>query len=374
MQIIPISEWFPEYGDGPLFIAGPCSAESEEQLDKIAGTLTGMSKPDLFRAGIWKPRTRPGSFSGVGSRALKWLSGIKERYGVRIAVEAATPGHVELCLKAGIDVIWIGARTASNPFSVDEIAESLRGVDIPVLVKNPLNPDLDLWVGALERINKAGISRLAAVHRGFSPFERTRYRNMPKWEIPIELRRRYRDLPVICDPSHIAGDSKLVREIAQKAMDLNMDGLMTEVHNNPEEAMSDASQQLTPAAYRKLIRELVIRKPVFDDPGFRNQLDEIRNQVDSVDYQMIELIARRMELSDQIGEYKCKNNVAILQMERWLEILKTRTEHGKTLKLDPLFTEALLKLVHQESIRRQTAVMTSMKKGGRCSPGEGIAD
>lgn len=370
MEIVPVSDWFEEFGDGPLFIAGPCSAESEEQLFDIARQMTGQSKPAVFRAGVWKPRTRPGSFNGMGLRALKWMAALKEEFGIRTTVEAATPGHVEACLKAGIDILWIGARTASNPFSVDEIAEALKGVDIPVLVKNPLNPDIDLWIGALERMNKAGIKRLAAVHRGFSPYERTRYRNMPKWEIPIELRRRYRDLPVLCDPSHIAGEAILVREIAQKAMDLNMDGLMTEVHNNPSEALSDAAQQLLPSAYRKLIKDLIIRNVSIDDPGFRNQLEEIRNQVDSVDHQMIELIARRMELSDQIGEYKCRNNVAILQMERWLEILKTRTDHGRSLGLDREFTEAILKVLHQESIRRQTGIMDSMKKKGKCLPGE----
>lgn len=374
MEIVPIESWFEEFVPGPLFIAGPCSAESEEQLFEIAGGLKGASKPAVFRAGVWKPRSRPGSFSGVGARALKWLAAVKEMYGMRIAVEAATPGHVEACLRAGVDILWVGARTASNPFSVDEIAVALRGVDIPVLVKNPLNPDIDLWIGALERINRAGITRIAAVHRGFSPFERTRYRNMPKWEIPIELKRRYRDLQVICDPSHIAGDSSLVREIAQKAMDLNMDGLMTEVHGNPAEALSDPLQQLAPSAYRHLIKNLIIRKAVVDDPGFINQLEEIRNQVDSVDHQMIELVARRMELSDQIGEYKCRNNVAILQMERWLEILRTRTEQAESLNLNPEFVENLLKVIHQESIRRQTEIMTSMKKRGKCLPGDGIGN
>jgi len=374
MQIIPIVSWFEEFGPGPLFIAGPCSAESEKQVFEIAGKLANSAKPAVFRAGIWKPRTRPGSFNGVGVKALKWMTGVKEEYGMRITVEAATPGHVEACLKAGIDILWIGARTASNPYSVDEIAEALRGVDIPVLVKNPLNPDIDLWIGAIERLSKVGIKRLAAVHRGFSPFERTMYRNMPKWEIPIELRRRYRDLPVICDPSHIAGDALLVREIAQKAMDLNMDGLMTEVHDKPGEALSDSRQQLIPEAYIELISELIIRKAVIDDPGFINQLDEIRSQVDSVDHQLIDLIASRMELSDRIGEYKCRNNVAILQMERWMEILRTRTEQGKSLGLDTSFTETLLKVIHQESIRRQTEIMDSMKKKGKCSPGNSVGD
>lgn len=369
MKLLPVSHWFEELIQGPLFIAGPCSAESEEQLHAIASGLTGRAKPHIFRAGVWKPRTRPGSFNGVGVDALKWLVETGLTYKIRTATEAPTGKHVEACLKAGVDLLWIGARTVANPFSVDEIGEALRGVDIPVLVKNPLNPDIDLWIGALERISRAGITRLAAVHRGFSPFERTRYRNMPKWEIPIELRRKYRDLPILCDPSHIAGDTRYVREIAQKAMDLNFDGLMTEVHNDPLKALSDASQQLSPVAYRRMISGLVVRKAVGDDPGFMDHLEELRNQVDSVDNQMIELIARRMEISDQIGEFKCMNNVAVLQMERWLEILRTRLRHAASVKLDKGFTESMLKLIHQESIRRQTGVMARMKTNGKCLSG-----
>lgn len=375
MKLIPVSEWFGEWVQGPLYIAGPCSAESEEQLLATASGLTGRARPDIFRAGVWKPRTRPGSFNGVGEEALKWLVETGAAFGMRTATEAATGAHVEACLKAGVDILWIGARTVSNPFSVDEIAEALRGVDIPLLVKNPLNPDIDLWIGALERISRSGITRMAAVHRGFSPFERTRYRNMPKWEIPIELRRRYRKLPILCDPSHIAGDTRYVREIAQKAMDLNLDGLMTEVHYDPPSALSDATQQLTPAAYRRMISGLVVRKAVADDPGFMDQLEEMRNQVDSVDHQLLELIAHRMELSDQIGEYKCMNNVAVLQMERWLEILRTRLGQAADEGLDRKFTESLLKLIHQESIRRQTGVMSRMKAKGKCLSGsDGIGD
>jgi chorismate mutase len=375
MKLLPVSEWFGEWVQGPLYIAGPCSAESKEQLLATASELTGKARPHIFRAGVWKPRTRPGSFNGVGTEGLKWLVEAGLAYGMRTATEAATGNHVEACLKAGVDIIWIGARTVSNPFSVDEIAEALRGVEIPVLIKNPLNPDLDLWIGAIERVSRSGITRMAAVHRGFSPFERTRYRNMPKWEIPIELRRRYRKLPIICDPSHIAGDTRYVKEIAQKAMDMNLDGLMTEVHNDPSRALSDAAQQLTPVAYRRMISGLVVRKAVADDPGFLNHLEEMRSQVDSVDHQLLELIARRMELSDQIGEYKCINNVAVLQMERWLEILRTRLGQAADSGLDRNFTEALLKLIHQESIRRQTGVMSRMKAKGKCLSGSnGVGD
>lgn len=362
MDILPLENWFGDFEEGPFHIAGPCSAESEEQLLTIAASLRSLSPPHLFRAGIWKPRTRPGSFNGVGKRGLKWLNTVKERYGFRLTVEVASPSHVTDCLEAGIDVLWIGARTVSNPYSVDEIAERLRGVDIPVLVKNPLNPDVDLWIGAIERLSRVGISRIAGVHRGFSPFEQTLYRNMPKWEIPIELRRRIRNLPVLCDPSHITGDSALVYEVSQKAMDLSMAGLMVEVHNKPPEALSDCNQQLTPEEYSALIRKLVVRKPNFDDPGFLNDLEELRNQVDSIDHQFVELLSRRMKIIDQIADYKFRKNVSVLQMERWLEILKTRTEHGKRAGLDEDFMEQLLKHLHQESIRRQTDIMTEKKR------------
>lgn len=357
-----MNDWFEDFGTGPVFIAGPCSAESEEQVLGTALSLKNSCKPLLFRAGIWKPRTRPGSFSGVGAKGLQWMAKVKKQTGMRLTVEAASPRHVEACLKAGIDVVWLGARTVSNPFSVQEIAESLRGVDIPVLVKNPLHPDIDLWIGAIERVNSAGIQKLAAVHRGFSPFERTRYRNMPKWEIPIELRRRIKDIPVLCDPSHIAGDSSLIADLAQRAMDLNMDGLMIEVHHDPPAALSDSKQQLSPVEYCDIIQNLVIRRSKPEDPGFLDYLDELRNQVDSVDNQLIELLARRLEIVDMIGEYKYENNVAVLQMDRWLEILNTRLKQAGASGLDRSFMEKYLKLIHQESIRRQTVIMQRLKE------------
>ncbi len=371
MSILPVQQWFNDIGHRPLMIAGPCSAESEEQIMKTALALAGPCKPSFFRAGIWKPRTRPGTFSGVGSKGLHWMLKAREATGMRVMVEAASPRHMEACLKAGIDVVWLGARTVSNPFSVQEIAESLRGVDIPVMVKNPLNPDIDLWLGAIERVGSAGINKLAAVHRGFSPFERTRYRNMPKWEIAIELRRRIKDIPLICDPSHIAGDSLLVPGLAQKAMDLNMDGLMVEVHHDPSAALSDSKQQLLPEDYCRLVKELVIRKARPEDSGFLDQLEELRNQVDSVDHQLIELLSRRLEIIDLIGDYKYRNNVAILQMDRWLEILNTRLEQADSLGLDHNFTEKYLKLLHQESIRLQTEIMERMKNNGADSADDG---
>ena len=357
MSVSTLHTWFDDFKPGPVNIAGPCSAESEQQLVQTALSLNGPCRPALFRAGLWKPRTRPGTFSGVGSKGLKWMKQVKKQTGIRLTVEVASPLHVELCLKAGIDVLWLGARTVSNPFSVQEIAESLRGVDIPVLVKNPLNPDIDLWIGALERINNAGIRKLAAVHRGFSPYERTRYRNMPRWEIPIELRRRIREMPVICDPSHISGDPALIPELSQKAMDLNMDGLMVEVHNDPSSALSDSRQQLSPRQYCDMMKKLVVRCSRPEDTGFMDQLEELRNQVDSVDSQLIDLLSRRLEIIDMIGEYKSRNNVAVLQMDRWMEILKTRLHQAGLSGLDRNFTEKYLKLLHQESIRRQTEIM-----------------
>jgi chorismate mutase len=366
MEILPVSEWFEGFDTYPFIIAGPCSAESEEQVVAVAAFLQKTGRVKLFRAGIWKPRTRPGTFAGAGAKALKWLEIVKEDFGLRSTVEVASPKHIEACLKHKIDVIWIGARTVSNPFSVDELSQALKGVDIPVLIKNPLSPDIDLWTGAVERIYSAGVKKIAAVHRGFSPFERTLYRNMPKWEIPIELRQRIRNLPVLCDPSHIAGRADLVTEIAQKAMDLNMNGLMIEVHNNPAKALTDSAQQLSFRKFDNLLKGLIIRKPTTDNKGFLNQLEELRHQIDSIDYQLIELISSRMKINSKMGEYKCRNNVTILQMERWMEILRTRTAHGVALGLDTGFVEKILKLLHEESILIQTEVMNNMKKNGDC--------
>jgi chorismate mutase len=364
MEISPLHTWFEGFDNYPLIIAGPCSAESEEQVLSTAGFLKETGKVNLFRAGIWKPRTRPGSFGGAGVKALKWLERVSSDLNLRVTVEVASPKHVEACLKHGIDVLWIGARTVSNPFSVDELSQALKGVDIPVLIKNPLSPDIDLWMGAVERIYSAGIRRIAAVHRGFSPFERTLYRNMPKWEIPIELRQRIINLPVLCDPSHIAGRADLVAEIAQKAMDLNMSGLMIEVHPNPSEALSDSAQQLNFEAFSRLLSGLIIRKPTTDNQRFLNQLEELRHQIDSIDHQLIDLIASRMNVSAKMGEYKCRNNVTILQMERWLEILRTRTEHGTVLGLEKSFIERVMKLLHQESIHIQTEIMNNLRTNG----------
>lgn len=365
-----IDDWFAGTGY-PLIIAGPCSAESETQVLATAKALANTGMVYVFRTGLWKPRSRPGSFTGAGAKGIKWLDRVKAETGLKIAVEVASPQHIEACLENGTaDILWIGARTVSNPFSVDEISQSLAGTDIPVLVKNPLSPDIDLWTGAIERVYRAGVKKIAAVHRGFSPFEKTTYRNMPKWEIPIELRRRIPGLPVICDPSHLAGLASLVPEVAQKALDLNMHGLMVEVHVNPSEALSDAAQQLSVDSFVKMMQSLVFRKPTADDPGFLNQLEELRHQIDSIDYQIIDLIAARMNVSGKMGEYKCRNNVTVLQMERWLEILRTRTGHGKQTGLEGSFVESLMKLLHQESIRKQTEIMNSLKENGECRSSE----
>ena len=361
MEFPSLKSWFGEEEHYPYIIAGPCSAETEEQVLKIASFLKSTQKVQLFRAGIWKPRTRPGTFNGVGVRGLKWLQRVRAECGLRVTVEVASPKHIEACLRHDVDVLWIGARTVSNPFSVEEISEALRGVDIPVLIKNPLNPDIDLWQGAVERILSSGIRKIAAVHRGFSPFERTLYRNMPRWEIPIELRQRMANIPVICDPSHISGRSDLVQGVSQKALDLTMDGLMIEVHSHPAEALSDSAQQLDFDQFGALMDSLVIRKRTVDDKGFLNQLEELRSQVDSIDFQLIELVASRMNISEKMGEYKYKNNVAVLQMERWMEILRTRSEHGIMKNLEPAFIERLMTLLHRESIRIQTTILDNLK-------------
>ena len=361
-----IGGWFSE-ACFPLIVAGPCSAESESQVMEAARALAETGQVHVFRSGVWKPRSRPGTFSGAGTRALRWLERVRSETGLLVAVEVASPVHIEACLKdKSVDLIWIGARTVSNPFSVEEIATALQGINIPVLIKNPLSPDIDLWTGAVERIAAAGVTQIAAVHRGFSPFERTAYRNMPKWEIPIELRRRFSGLPVICDPSHITGDSSLVPEVAQKALDLNMNGLMIEVHPEPSAALSDPGQQLSLRQFTEMMRKLIVRKPTVDDPWFLNQLEELRHQIDSIDYQIVDLIASRMNVSEKMGEYKCRNNVTVLQMERWLEILRTRIGHGKKIGLEPSFVEMLMKLLHQESIRKQTEIMNNLKSNGEC--------
>ncbi len=341
----------------PLIISGPCSAESENQMVATARLLAAMGKVHVLRAGIWKPRTRPGQYEGAGSEGLKWLMKAKAETGLPVATEVANAAHVEECLKAGVDILWVGARTTVNPFSVQDVADALKGVDIPVLVKNPVNPDLELWIGALERLNRAGITKLAAIHRGFSSFDKGPFRNAPMWDIAIELKTKFPGLPIICDPSHITGQRELIPFIAQKALDLDMVGLMIESHIEPSVALSDAKQQVTPAALGKILEGLVVRTPSTANKEFKNTLTILREQIDQLDDQIMQTMAARMKISEQIGNYKRDNKVTILQVNRWEEIIQTRISQGNAMGLQGEFVHNLLKLIHQESIQVQQKVM-----------------
>ena len=366
MDIVQTGSW--GFGEGPLIIAGPCSAESEEQLMATAVALKATGRVHLFRAGLWKPRSRPSSFAGEGVRALEWLRRVKAETGLPVTVEVASPEHAAACLETGIDAVWLGARTVSNPFSVDDIVSALQGSDIPVMVKNPLSPDLELWIGAIERVYSAGIRKIAAVHRGFTPYDKSRYRNLPKWELAIELRSRIPSLPVICDPSHMSGKAALVPETAQKALDMNMAGLMVEVHHDPPHALSDKDQQLDPESFERMMGQLLFRKSTSGDTGFINHLEELRNRIDSIDHQLIGLLASRMRISEEMGEFKCRNGVTVFQLERWLEILQSRTQHGITEGLDREFIGRVIRIIHEESIRCQDEVMKRLRSSGGCPP------
>jgi chorismate mutase len=336
-------------------IAGPCSAESEQQVMDTANSLkdVGIS---LFRAGIWKPRTRPNSFEGVGEKGLPWLKRVKEETGLKVCIEVAKPQHVELALKYGIDVLWIGARTTVSPFAVQDLADTLRGVNIPIWVKNPVNPDVDLWFGAVERLLNVGIQKIGAIHRGFSSYGELRFRNMPNWQIPIELKRRIPDLPILVDPSHIAGKRELLSEVAQKAMDLNFDGLMVEVHNNPEIAKSDSAQQVDGPGYGKLLESLVIRSREVEEDKLR-VLNFLREQIDNVDSELLELLSSRMNISTEIGSFKKENNISILQNARWNEIITKNLKIGEERGLSNVIISRIFNAIHQESIDLQTKVM-----------------
>ncbi|SFG41328.1 bifunctional 3-deoxy-7-phosphoheptulonate synthase/chorismate mutase type II [Pontibacter chinhatensis] len=340
----------------PLVIAGPCSAETEEQVLQTARALK-QQNIHLFRAGIWKPRTRPGSFEGVGSMGLAWLRRVKRELGMKVSTEVATARHVEEALRQEIDVLWIGARTTVNPFAVQEIADALQGVKVPVMVKNPVNPDLALWIGAIERIYHAGVTDLAAIHRGFSSYQKTKYRNVPVWQIPIELKARYQGLPLIVDPSHIGGKRELIFPVSQKALDLGYDGVMIETHPKPDLALSDAAQQVTPERLAEILGQLQVRKTSYDDAELENRSEQLRLQIDAADHDIIAALARRMALVEQIGEYKKLNNVQVLQLERWKEIFRTRAEWASEAGINPAFIEELYKLIHVESIRKQTQIL-----------------
>ena len=339
----------------PLIIAGPCSAESQEQLLTTAKGLA--DKATIFRAGVWKPRTRPNSFEGIGQKALEWLKVVKQQTKLKVATEVANAQHVEQCLKADIDVLWLGARTTVNPFYVQEIAEALRGVDANVMVKNPLHPELSLWMGAIERLNQVGIQQLAAIHRGFFTLEKSAFRNEPKWEIPIKLKRLMPDLPIICDPSHISGAPQMLSEVSQIAMDLNMDGLMIETHFNPSIALSDAQQQITPDELGKLLNALILRSSTNQNAEFRTLLNNLRKEIDSIDKKLVEIVGKRTAIVKEIGRYKKENAVTILQIERWFEILKSRKEWGQEMHIDPQMVAELFELIHKHSVLIQTHIL-----------------
>lgn len=336
----------------PLVIAGPCSAETEEQ---VMATAKALAKNDIkiFRAGVWKPRTKPGGFEGNGEKALPWLKRVKEETGMLIATEVATPKHVEASLNAGVDILWVGARTTANPFAVQELADSLKGVDVPVLVKNPVNPDLELWIGALERINQAGIERLGAIHRGFSSYDKKIYRNLPMWQIPIELRRRIPNLPLVCDPSHIGGRRDLIAPLCQQAMDLGMDGLIIESHCNPDEAWSDASQQVTPDILDYILGLLVVR----DTKQSTESLSALRKQIDQYDDQLIELLAKRMRVSREIGMFKKEHDMTVLQTGRYTEILEKRGAQGALCGIGADCIKEIFEAIHEESVRQQLEII-----------------
>jgi chorismate mutase len=336
----------------PLVIAGPCSAETEEQVLKIAHELKN-SDVSIFRAGIWKPRTRPGGFEGVGEIGLKWLQKAKAETGLLMATEVATAAHVKLALEHDIDVLWIGARTTVNPFAVQEIADALQGTDKIVLLKNPVNPDLSLWIGGLERLYNANIKKLGVIHRGFSTYEKTKYRNNPEWQIAIDLQNRFPDLPLICDPSHITGKREMIQEVSQQALDLNYDGLIIETHIDPDKAWSDAAQQVTPATLKQMFVNLRVRKVTDDEGEYNQKMGKLRMQIDEFDGKLLEILGNRMKVADKIGLLKKEKNVAILQNQRWNEILGKMILEGEEKGLSSDFVMLLFKAIHQESISHQ---------------------
>ncbi len=346
----------------PFIIAGPCSAETREQVLETAAALSAM-KIQLFRAGIWKPRTRPGSFEGNGVVAIEWLNEARDLNNIKYTIEVADTEHVELALKNGADALWIGARTTVNPFQVQRLAEALRGVDIPVMVKNPVNTDVDLWLGGIERFEAMGIKDVAAIHRGFSGYSAVGgMRNQPNWPIPIELKRRRPELPIICDPSHITGKRSRIAEVAQKAMDMHFDGLMIETHPRPDEAWTDAAQQVNPAQLKDILEHLVIRDEFTNDMSSQVQLEYLRQLMDNLDAEIIDLVAKRLDLSLQIGEIKKNSNMTAYQPARWREIVETASERAQSHKLSKEFIIELYEKIHHESIRRQLSILGTMEK------------
>ena len=342
----------------PLVIAGPCSAETEEQVMKIAHELKN-SDVSIFRAGIWKPRTRPGGFEGVGAIGLKWLQKAKAETGLLMATEVANATHVKLALEHDIDVLWIGARTTVNPFAVQEIADALQNTDKIVLVKNPVNPDLALWLGGVERLYNAGIKKLGVIHRGFSTYEKTKYRNIPEWQIPIELQNKFPDLVLICDPSHITGRRDMIQEVSQQALDLNYNGLMIETHTDPDNAWSDAAQQVTPSVLKKIFEDLKVKETHVESDDYNTEMIKLRANIDIADSKLLEILGYRMKVAEQIGALKKENNVAVLQNKRWNEILGKMILDGEEKGLSEEFILRIFKAIHQESITHQEKIINS---------------
>ncbi len=340
----------PEYKT--FLVAGPCSVESEEQVMETAKGLAEC-KVNVLRGGVWKPRTRPGSFEGLGMEALKWLKQAGDAVNLPVAVEVANAEHVEMCLKLDIDVLWIGARTTTNPFSVQTLADSLKGVDKPIMIKNPISPDVELWIGAIERIRNAGISKIVAIHRGFASHKKSAFRNIPNWRIPIELKREMGDIPIICDPSHICGNRDLLLTVSQEAIDLLFNGLMIEVHTDPDKALSDSKQQLTPTGYKDLVDSLKVKKRFSDDKEFFEHINDLRKDIDKLDNDLIDLLANRMNIARQIGSYKRLADVANYQPDRWDEIIRSRTKTAADKNLSENFMLRVYQLIHEESLRQQ---------------------
>ena len=347
---------FTKLNRNQFLIAGPCSVESREQVISAADYLSALPQTAIFRAGVWKPRTRAGQFEGLGKKALPWLQEVQQRTGLAVAVEVATAQHVEMALEAGMDILWVGARTVVNPFSVQEIADAVKNTDIPVMIKNPVNPDLNLWIGALERFQEAGISQIAAIHRGFYFFDESPYKNAPMWEIPIELKRRYPELPVICDPSHICGAKDNIPEVAQKALDLEMEGVMIEVHPEPKKAITDAAQQLSFEELKTTLDSLLLRSYTAHKHQ-TDRLSSLRTEIDKIDREMLEILARRMDIIREIGHYKKNSNITILQSNRFRKMIKDRLAQAEKYNLDKSFLLKLLQQIHKESIRQQQNIL-----------------
>lgn len=357
LDLIPTSEWglFSNITK-PIVIAGPCSAESEQQVYETAIALKAAGI-NILRAGIWKPRTRPNCFEGVGSKGLQWMLQVQRELEMKISTEVANAKHIDEALKAGVDLLWIGARTSANPFAMQEIADALKGTNMPILVKNPVNPDVELWMGALERLNMAGLKKIGVIHRGFSVYGKAKYRNAPQWQLPIEMKRRFPTMLMMCDPSHISGKREYIQEISQQAMDLGFDGLIIESHISPESALSDAEQQLTPLALSEMLSHLIIRKVDSENLEYKENIDELRARIDGIDNDLLDLLSKRMKVSDEIGIYKKQNDITILQPGRWDNILEKVFVKGAEKGLDNDFLEKVFKAIHQASIDRQTKVM-----------------